>query len=75
MTAKELVDQGFKKIRKPFWNEKAYLELHVTPDKMMGPWVTLHDVGFEQKMLFSQAGLDETDWEGVDDSRRDNIIV
>lgn len=77
MKINELIKQGFKKFRKPFWNEQAYLELDLLPNGSMGPWATLHDPPGQaalghpgpptepQKILSFQAGLDERDWEGV----------
>ena len=65
MTISEAVQNGIGRLRKPYWNPQAWLELYLL-DGRYGPWATLHDVGLPAegtKVLF--VGDSDPDWEGV----------
>jgi hypothetical protein len=40
---KEFAKQGISKIRKPEWNEFAYLEIELLEDGNIGAWCKLYD--------------------------------
>lgn len=68
-----LVKLGFRKFRKPFWNESAYLEAQLAEGGYLGPWFTLVDPASDaalgatepQRMHAQDVGMYETDWIGV----------
>lgn len=39
----ELAKQGISKIRKPEWNELAYLEIDILENGLVGAWAKLYD--------------------------------
>ena len=39
----DLAKQGISKIRKPEWNELAYLEIEILENGLVGPWAKLYD--------------------------------
>lgn len=43
MTFREAVDRRIKWLRLPEWTDACRLELHLTADEHVGPWVKLHD--------------------------------
>lgn len=59
MTIEWAKAHDIKRIRKPYWNSSAYLELPIKG----GPWFTLHDIGEEQQIIFSEADDGKADWE------------
>lgn len=76
MTYREACIRNVERIRKPYWNEYAYLELPKriiggSCDGVRGPWCTLIDpcsgaadpsLG-EIKILFLDVDDDDSDWE------------
>ncbi len=64
MTLREAMRDGIKRVRKPYWNATASLELpEVNEQGRHGPWCTLRDLGTESTLLITECGQDETDWE------------
>lgn len=43
MTIDEAIAARVARVRLPNWNPGAYLQFHLLPDGMCGPWVILHD--------------------------------
>jgi hypothetical protein len=65
MTIKEAVKLGISKLRKPYWNPTAYIELFLTGDGYAGAVVTLHELGTKTQVPFFQIDSGQADWEEV----------
>lgn len=63
MTIKEALKSGLTAVRKPYWNETAYLTLQQLGDGRYGPWSKLHDVGTVTEILTVQADDGCNDWQ------------
>jgi hypothetical protein len=70
MTINEAKNKGLKKVRKPYWNEQAYLEIGYVSAGVYGPWATLIDPpaqrekGPDQVPIW-QADDKKDDWEPI----------
>ena len=77
MTFRDAWINGVERIRKPFWNEFAYLELPPTCNGLRGSWCTLvdhcsaiADPSLERLPIAScMVDNDEFDWELFTDDR------
>jgi len=63
MTIKEAIKNNISKLRKPWWNPTAHIELYLAGNGFAGPWMKLHDCGIVQDVLFIQMDTGQADWE------------
>jgi hypothetical protein len=69
MTIQDAKRDGISRIRKPYWNHTAFLELPPKFEDGFGPWCELHDLGTVQKLLITQVDDGLSDWDSADESR------
>lgn len=61
----EMVRDGHRRFRLPFWNEHAYIEPDILDDGSIGPWTTLHDVMGDERVLTYTCDAQDG-WEPMD---------
>lgn len=81
MKLAELVKQGINKVRLPFWDKDAYLQLHITNNGKCGPWAKIYDphgqkalgvpIGSQKVLILQPEYWEDDRWEAYE--RHDEV--